>query len=116
LTGSLSNPDVVVPLTMSAYTLLQRNPLSTAMTWAQRLVVLVAASPGHRRPHRRHRPAVTHCGHPHGRRRGQPLRRSRKCRLQPAWQPGPDTAVNQSPPRFGDPRVQALADALDPLL
>jgi hypothetical protein len=36
LTFSLSNPDVVVPLTMSAYTLLQRNLLYTAITRAKR--------------------------------------------------------------------------------
>jgi exodeoxyribonuclease V alpha subunit len=34
-------PAVVVPLTMSAYTLLQRNLLYTAITRAKRLVVLV---------------------------------------------------------------------------
>jgi exodeoxyribonuclease V alpha subunit len=34
-------PAVVVPLTMSAYTLLQRNLLYTAITRARRLVVLV---------------------------------------------------------------------------
>jgi exodeoxyribonuclease V alpha subunit len=34
---------VVVPLTMSAYTLLQRNLLYTAITRAKRLVVLVGS-------------------------------------------------------------------------
>ena len=43
LTFSLSNPDVVVPLTMSAYTLLQRNLLYTAISRAKRLVVLVGS-------------------------------------------------------------------------
>ena len=36
-------PAVVVPLTMSAYTLLQRNLLYTAVTRAKRLVVLVGS-------------------------------------------------------------------------
>ena len=36
-------PAVVVPLTMSAYTLLQRNPLYTAVTRAKRLVVLAGS-------------------------------------------------------------------------
>src|SRR5439155_11657544 len=36
-------PAVVVPLTMSAYTLLQRNLLYTAITRAKRLVVLVGS-------------------------------------------------------------------------
>ena len=39
---------MVVPLTMSAYTLLQRNLLYTAVTRAKSLVVLVGTqSPGH---------------------------------------------------------------------
>ena len=36
-------PAVVIPLTMSAYTLLQRNLLYTAVTRAKRLVVLVGS-------------------------------------------------------------------------
>ena len=40
-------PAVVIPLTMSAYTLLQRNLLYTAVTRAKRLVVL--NRPGSRR-------------------------------------------------------------------
>ena len=36
-------PAVVVPLTMSAYTLLQRNLLYTAVTRAKRLVVLAGS-------------------------------------------------------------------------
>jgi exodeoxyribonuclease V alpha subunit len=64
LTSSLSNPDVVVPLTISAYTLLQRNLLYTAITGAKRWSCWsAAASPGHCRPHagtgRRHTP-LTH--------------------------------------------------------
>ena len=40
LTCSLSNPDVVVPLTMSAYSLLHRNLLDTAITRTERLVLV----------------------------------------------------------------------------
>ena len=36
-------PGVVMPLTMSSYTLLQRNLLYTAVTRAKRLVVLVGS-------------------------------------------------------------------------
>ena len=39
----LGYPAVVVPLTMSAYALLQRNLLYTAVTRAKRLVVLVGS-------------------------------------------------------------------------
>ena len=58
-------PAVVVPLTMSAYTLLQRNLLYTAITRAKTAgrAGRQPQSPGHRGAHRRHR-APPHRPHP----------------------------------------------------
>jgi exodeoxyribonuclease V alpha subunit len=72
-------PAVVVPLTMSAYTLLQRNLLYTAITRAKRLVVLAGSRKALAIAVRTAGTGRRHCD-PSARPRTQPSRwRSRGC-------------------------------------